>query len=290
MKDDTANVNRAQELLRSSNLKPRKSLGQNFLVDANILDKIVQVAELDSETGVVEIGPGLGALTERLVERAGRVVAVEIDRELVTLLERKFAEEERLIIYNQDILQVALARIIEQELGEFKKIKVVANLPYSITSPIIIKLLSEELALESITIMVQKEVAERLSAKPGGKEYGSLTVYVNYYAKVETSFQVSRHVFLPKPEVDSAVVQIFPRTERELEPVDEKLFFTVLRASFKHRRKTLNNNLQMELAGQVTREDIIQALDAAKIDGIRRAETLSLTEFIVLSNEIKQIL
>lgn len=290
MKDEISNINITQQMLRDSNLKPRKSLGQNFLVDSNILDKIVSVADLDCETGVIEIGPGLGALTEKLVEHAGRVVAVEIDREMVALLEKKFVDEDRLIIFNQDILQIELARVIEQELSQFKKIKVVGNLPYYITSPIIIKLLSEKLQLDSVTIMVQKEVAERLSAEPGCKEYGSLTVYINYYAKVKTVFPVSRHVFLPKPQVDSAVVQLYPCTERVVEPESEELFFRVLRAGFKHRRKTLYNNLQMDLGGRVTKEEIRQALDTAAIDGGRRAETLSLTEFIILSNEIKKIL
>ncbi len=290
MKDEISNISTTQQLLRSSNLKPRKSLGQNFLVDSNILDKIVRVADLDRETGVIEIGAGLGALTEKLVEHAGRVVAIEIDRELVNILEARFAEEERVVIVNQDILQIALERIIEQELSQFKKIKVVANLPYYITSPIIIKLLSEESKFDSITIMVQKEVGERLTAKPGCKEYGSLTAYVNYYATAEIAFSVSRHVFLPKPQVDSAVVQLVPSTKRIVEPVSEELFFLVLRASFKHRRKTLQNNLRMELGSKITRDEIQQALDAAGIEGIRRAETLDVTEFIVLSNEIKKFM
>lgn len=290
MKDEISNISTTQQLLRSSNLKPRKSLGQNFLVDSNILDKIVRVADLDRETGVIEIGAGLGALTEKLVEHAGRVVAIEIDRELVNILEARFAEEERVVIVNQDILQIALERIIEQELSQFKKIKVVANLPYYITSPIIIKLLSEESKFDSITIMVQKEVGERLTAKPGCKEYGSLTAYVNYYATAEIAFSVSRHVFLPKPQVDSAVVQLVLSTKRIVGPVSEELFFLVLRASFKHRRKTLQNNLRMELGSKITRDEIQQALDAAGIEGIRRAETLDVTEFIVLSNEIKKFM
>ncbi len=290
MKEEISNISKTQQLLKSSDLKPRKSLGQNFLVDSNILDKIVKVADIDRETGVIEIGPGLGALTEKLVERAGRVVAIEIDRELIALLERELGGEERLVIFNQDILQISLGRIIEQELSQFKKIKVVANLPYYITSPIIIKLLNEDLQLDSVTIMVQKEVAERLSAAPGCKEYGSLTVYVNYYAKVEIAFPVSRHVFLPMPQVDSAVIQLFPPTKRAVEPDSEETFFRILRAGFKHRRKTLYNNLQMELGGVTTREEIEQALDEAGIDGRRRAETLSLTEFIILSNEINKII
>lgn len=290
MRKEVSSVAEVNRLLKSRGLKPRKSLGQNFLVDSNLLTKIVEAAEIDGDTGVIEIGPGLGALTDKLLERAGRVVAIEIDRELAGLLRDRYEGEEKLAILEQDILASSLARIIEIELKDYQKLKVVANLPYYITSPIITQLLEEEVHFDSLTLMVQKEVAERLTASPGGKDYGSLTVFVNYYADVRIAFNVSRNVFLPKPEVDSAIIQLLPHRVKPHQPQDEALFFSTIRASFRHRRKTLANNLNMEFAGRLSRESLAEILARAEIDGMRRAETLSLAEFVRLADGLEAAL
>lgn len=290
MMRDVSSVAEVNRLLKSRGLKPCKSLGQNFLVDSNLLTKIVAAADIDEKTGVIEIGPGLGALTDKLLEKAGKVVAIEIDRELVALLRERYEGENRLTILEQDILTSSLEQIIEIELKDYKKLKVVANLPYYITSPIIIKLLEENIHFDSLTLMVQKEVAERLTASPGNKEYGSLTVFVNYYADVKIAFNVSRNVFVPKPEVDSAIIQLMPHREKPFRPVDEQLFFSTLRAGFRHRRKTLTNNLIMEFAGDLSREEINEVLVAVSIDGMRRAETLSPAEFVKLADGLSTAL
>ena len=290
MMRDVSSVAEVNRLLKSRGLKPCKSLGQNFLVDSNLLTKIVAAADIDEKTGVIEIGPGLGALTDKLLEKAGKVVAIEIDRELVALLRERYEGENRLTILEQDILTSSLEQIIEIELKDYKKLKVVANLPYYITSPIIIKLLEENIHFDSLTLMVQKEVAERLTASLGNKEYGSLTVFVNYYADVKIAFNVSRNVFVPKPEVDSAIIQLMPHREKPFRPVDEQLFFSTLRAGFRHRRKTLTNNLIMEFAGDLSREEINEVLGAVSIDGMRRAETLSPAEFVKLADGLSTAL
>jgi len=287
---DVSSVAEVNRLLKSRGLKPCKSLGQNFLVDSNLLTKIVAAADIDEKTGVIEIGPGLGALTDKLLEKAGKVVAIEIDRELAALLRERYEGENRLTILEQDILTSSLEQIIEIELKDYKKLKVVANLPYYITSPIIIKLLEENIHFDSLTLMVQKEVAERLTASLGNKEYGSLTVFVNYYADVKIAFNVSRNVFVPKPEVDSAIIQLMPHREKPFRPVDEQLFFSTLRAGFRHRRKTLTNNLIMEFAGDLSREEINEVLGAVSIDGMRRAETLSPAEFVKLADGLSTAL
>jgi 16S rRNA (adenine1518-N6/adenine1519-N6)-dimethyltransferase len=290
MMRDVSSVAEVNRLLKSRGLKPCKSLGQNFLVDSNLLTKIVAAADIDEKTGVIEIGPGLGALTDKLLEKAGKVVAIEIDRELAALLRERYEGENRLTILEQDILTSSLEQIIEIELKDYKKLKVVANLPYYITSPIIIKLLEENIHFDSLTLMVQKEVAERLTASLGNKEYGSLTVFVNYYADVKIAFNVSRNVFVPKPEVDSAIIQLMPHREKPFRPVDEQLFFSTLRAGFRHRRKTLTNNLIMEFAGDLSREEINEVLGAVSIDGMRRAETLSPAEFVKLADGLSTAL
>ena len=290
MMRDVSSVAEVNQLLKSRGLKPCKSLGQNFLVDSNLLTKIVAAADIDEKTGVIEIGPGLGALTDKLLEKAGKVVAIEIDRELAALLRERYEGENRLTILEQDILTSSLEQIIEIELKDYKKLKVVANLPYYITSPIIIKLLEENIHFDSLTLMVQKEVAERLTASLGNKEYGSLTVFVNYYADVKIAFNVSRNVFVPKPEVDSAIIQLMPHREKPFRPVDEQLFFSTLRAGFRHRRKTLTNNLIMEFAGDLSREEINEVLGAVSIDGMRRAETLSPAEFVKLADGLSTAL
>lgn len=286
MKDNISNITETIRIIKENNFALKKSLGQNFLVDSNILDKIISYADIDSDTGVIEIGPGIGALTQKLAQKAGRVVAIEIDKLLIPILEDTLSDYNNIKIINSDVLKTSLSKLISEEFSGLSKIKIVANLPYYITSPIIIKLLTDELDIDSITILVQKEVAERISANPGGKAYGSLTILINYYANVKLAFYVSKNVFIPKPKVDSAVLQLQIYKEPIIKIDNEDLFFKVIRASFKHRRKTLFNNLSFNLFDKDKKEELNEILLESKIDGIRRAETLSIEEFAHLTNII----
>ncbi|UFJ43399.1 16S rRNA (adenine(1518)-N(6)/adenine(1519)-N(6))-dimethyltransferase RsmA [Brevibacillus humidisoli] len=286
---DIATPSRTRELLEKYGFSFKKSLGQNFLVDPNILHSIVSAADLSKEKAAVEVGPGIGALTERLCRAAGRVLAIEIDQRLLPILEDSLSPYDNVQVVHGDVLKLDLHRLLAEYLPDCSRISVVANLPYYVTSPILMKLLEERLPLEHIVVMIQKEVADRIAAQPGSKDYGSLSVAVQFYAEAEVTMTVPANVFIPKPNVDSAVLKLSLRERPAVEVADEKLFFRVVRASFAQRRKTLYNNLLHNLFGKENREQVTALLMAVDLDPMRRGETLSLAEFARLTNEIDRL-
>jgi 16S rRNA (adenine1518-N6/adenine1519-N6)-dimethyltransferase len=287
MNKDIATPVRTKDILKKYGFSFKKSLGQNFLIDTNILKKIVSFANLEENSGAIEIGPGIGALTEQLARTSKKVVAFEIDQRLLPILNDTLSPYPNVKIIHNDVLEADVAEVITEEFNEINDIMVVANLPYYVTTPIIMKLLEEHLPIRGIVCMLQKEVADRISAKPGTKEYGSLSIAVQYYTEAETVMIVPKTVFVPQPNVDSAVIRLTVRERPAVTVTDETFFFQVTRASFAQRRKTLLNNLTSQLPdGKQKKEDILQALSASGIDPARRGETLSLEEFGLLSNEL----
>ncbi|MFA7412292.1 MAG: 16S rRNA (adenine(1518)-N(6)/adenine(1519)-N(6))-dimethyltransferase RsmA [Tissierellaceae bacterium] len=271
-----------KEILRSYGFKFSKSLGQNFLIDGNIVRKIVEAANVGKEDHVLEIGPGIGTLTEELALRAKKVLAVELDRNLLPILERTLGKYENVEIIQGDILKVDLDKIIDEKLGG-GPVKVVANLPYYVTTPIIARLIEDNLRLETIVVMVQKEVAERMAAKAGGKEYGSLSVFVNFYSLPEILLKIPKTVFMPEPKIDSALIKLNLR--KDLPDVDRKQFFKIVRASFSKRRKTILNSLS-SYGFDIDKEIIKSSLEAANIDPKVRAENLRVEDFLRLSKSL----
>ncbi|GLY12832.1 16S rRNA (adenine(1518)-N(6)/adenine(1519)-N(6))-dimethyltransferase RsmA [Pseudobacillus badius] len=284
---DIATPTRTKEILEKYGFSFKKSLGQNFLIDPNILRRITETAELTKETGAIEIGPGIGALTEHVARSAGKVVAFEIDQRLLPILSDTLSPYDNVKIIHEDVLKADVAQIVEQEFTDFEQLMVVANLPYYVTTPIIMKLLEEKVPLKGMVIMLQKEVADRISAKPGTKAYGSLSIAIQYYMTAETAFIVPKTVFMPQPNVDSAVIKLLKREKPAVEVTNEQFFFTVTRASFAQRRKTILNNLTNQLPqGKEKKEAVIEALSQAEIEPSRRGESLSLEEFARLANAL----
>ncbi|MCA0170795.1 16S rRNA (adenine(1518)-N(6)/adenine(1519)-N(6))-dimethyltransferase RsmA [Bacillus sp. RAR_GA_16] len=275
---------RTKEILAKYGFTFKKSLGQNFLIDSNVLTKIVDQAELMPESGAIEIGPGIGALTEKLAKQAKKVVAFEIDQRLLPILDDTLSPYPHVHIRHTDVLEADVHQVIAEEFEEGQDLMVVANLPYYVTTPILMKLLEEKLPVRGIVVMIQKEVAERIAAKPGSKEYGSLSLAVQYHAVAKTALTVPKTVFVPKPNVDSAVLHLELRDEPPVDLLDEAYFFEVIRASFGQRRKTLLNNLQNNLLSKDEKPMIEEVLMETGIDGRRRGETLSMEEFAALSN------
>lgn len=273
---------RTKEIISKYGFSFKKSLGQNFLIDGNILNRIVDAAELNERKGALEIGPGIGALTERLSQAAGKVTAIEIDQRLIPILGDILADKPHVTVVHGDVLKLDLKQLFEEQFADCEGVSVVANLPYYVTTPILMKLLEERLPLQNIVVMIQKEVAERMAAKPGGKEYGSLSVAVQYYCVPQLVCTVPHTVFIPQPNVDSAVIKLAVREKPAVEVPDEGFFFRVVQASFAQRRKTLMNNLT-SLAGKENREELTALLTRIGIDPGRRGETLSLEEFAKLS-------
>ncbi len=264
-----------------------KSLGQNFLTDKNIIDKIIGGSEITGDDLVIEIGPGIGVITYEASQVARRVIAVEIDGNLIPILQETLSERDNIQVINADILKTDVNRIIEEARAadpEIKGVKIIGNLPYYITTPIIMKLLEEGVAADGITVMMQKEVADRIKAAPGTKAYGALSVAVQYYCEVESVANVPKEVFVPQPKVDSTVLNLKIRKYAAVEVKDRDLFFAVVKAGFGQRRKTLSNSLMG--VKNITREMVFEALEAAGIDSSRRAETLNLEEFAELSNQV----
>jgi 16S rRNA (adenine1518-N6/adenine1519-N6)-dimethyltransferase len=291
MHKDIATPRRTKEILDQYGFSFKKSLGQNFLIDTNILRKIVDAAEISAETGAIEIGPGIGALTEQLARRAKKVVAFEIDQRLLPILADTLSPYENVRIIHQDVLKADIHQVIADEFTNVTDIMVVANLPYYVTTPIIMKLLTDRLPIRGMVMMLQKEVADRLAAKPGTKDYGSLSIAVQYYTEAEVVMTVSRTVFIPQPNVDSAVIRLIKRKQPPVEVNDEAFFFQVVRASFAQRRKTILNNLVNNLPnGKTLKEQIERALANASIDSRRRGETLTMGEFATLSNVLRTML
>ena len=291
MNKDIATPGRTREILEKYGFSFKKSLGQNFLIDTNILRKIVDFAELSEETGAIEIGPGIGALTEQLARRAKKVVAFEIDKRLLPILADTLSPYGNVRIIHQDVLKADIHRVIAEEFTDVADIMVVANLPYYVTTPIIMKLLTDRLPIRGIVVMLQKEVADRISAKPGTKDYGSLSIAIQYYTEAETVMTVPRTVFIPQPNVDSAVIRLKKRQQPPVDVEDEPFFFQVVRASFAQRRKTILNNLVNNLPnGKAMKEQIERVLTETDIDPRRRGETLTMEEFAALSNVLRHVL
>lgn len=271
-----------RELLRRHGAQPRKALGQNYLVDANVLRKIVAAAELTDAACVLEVGAGVGTLTRELATQAAHVLVIELDRSLRPILTETLAGLENVTIEYGDVLKVDLPALLERHCPS--SCQVVANIPYQITSPLIARLLEQKRHFRRLVLMIQKEVAQRLLAKPATPEYGSMTVFVQYHAEVHLVTPVSRHSFLPPPNVDSAVVRLEPRPAPILPVADEKLLFRVVHAAFGTRRKTLMNALLRGLGRP--REELEAALAAVGIEPMRRGETLSVPDFIRLANAL----
>lgn len=259
-----------------------KSLGQNFLIDGNIVRKIAQGANITKDSYVLEIGPGMGTLTEELAINAKKVVAVELDRKLLPILDETLEGYDNVEVVYGDILKIDLKQLIDEKF-DGGPIKVVANLPYYVTTPIIGKLLEEGLNIESLTVMVQKEVADRMMAKPGSKNYGSLSVFVNFYSNPQIVVKVPNTVFMPKPKVDSAVIKL--ELKDNLPDIDRAQFFKVVKAAFSKRRKTIINALST-FGFDVDKDTIRNALENSGIKAEERAENISVEDFIKLSTEL----
>lgn len=280
---------KTKEVLQKHGFSFKKSLGQNFIVDSNILENIVEKAGVHSNSGVIEIGPGIGALTEQLAKKAKKVLAFEIDQRLLPILEDSLKDYPVQIIH-QDILKADVQKEIDSYLSECQDLKIVANLPYYITTPILMKLLMDKLPVSSITVMIQKEVAERMAAKPNSKAYGSLSIAVQYYTEAKVVMTVPKNVFVPPPNVDSAILHLNLREQPPVEVADEDLFFDLVRASFAQRRKTLNNNLSNYFKGKLDKDTIQETLKKAQVDPTRRGESLTMGEFANVTNAFKETL
>lgn len=287
MDKDIATPVRTRGILERYGFSFKKSLGQNFLIDTNVLKRIVEFAEIKEDTGAIEIGPGIGALTEQLARSSKKVVAFEIDQRLLPILAETLSEYSNVKVIHQDILKADVKKVIAEEFQDMDDIMVVANLPYYVTTPIILKILEDQLPIRGIVVMLQKEVAERISAKPGTKDYGSLSIAIQYYTKAEIVMTVPKTVFVPQPNVDSAVIRLTRREGPAVQVKDESFFFRIIRMSFAQRRKTLLNNLTSQLPnGKQKKAEIVAALQESGIDPIRRGETLSLEEFARLSDTL----
>lgn len=287
MNKDIATPSRTREILQKHGFSFKKSLGQNFLTEPNILQKIVATAEIDKQTNVIEVGPGIGALTEHLARAAHQVLAFEIDDRLIPVLADTLSPYDNIKVVHNDILKVDL----KKETAFFDQavpIKVVANLPYYITTPIMMHILESELAVDEMVVMMQREVADRISAKPGTKAYGSLSIAVQYYMDASTAFIVPKTVFIPQPNVDSAILRLVRRETPAIEVTNETEFFKLTKAAFILRRKTLWNNLLNSYGKEdATKAWLEISLQQAEIDPKRRGETLSLEEFARLSNALE---
>lgn len=261
----------------------QKKFGQNFLIDPHVLDRIVEAAEITKEDCVLEIGPGIGTMTQYLAESAREVVAVEIDKNLIPILQDTLSAYQNVTVINDDIMKVDIAALAQEKNGG-KPIKVVANLPYYITTPIIMGLFESHVPLKSVTIMVQKEVADRMRQEPGSKEYGALSLAVQYYAKPEIMANVPPNCFIPRPNVASAVIRLTRYEKPPIEVKDDRYMFALIRASFNQRRKTLANALSNDPGLHLTREQVMQALETLGMNPLIRGEMLSLEQFASLSN------
>ena len=264
----------------------QKKFGQNFLIDTHVLEKIIGAAGVTKEDMVIEIGPGIGTMTQYLAESARKVVAVEIDRALIPILADTLQEYDNVTVLNEDILKVDIAKLVAEE-NDGKPVKVVANLPYYITTPIIMGLFESHVPLESITIMVQKEVADRMQAKPGTKDYGALSLAVQYYAEPEIVANVPPNCFMPRPNVGTAVIRLARHAKPPVEVKDEAHMFRLIRASFNQRRKTLVNGLHNDGGLQLTKEQVAEALEKMELSPTIRGEALTLSQFAELSNHLQ---
>ena len=275
------------EVLQKYRFNFQKKFGQNFLIDTHVLDKIIDASGVTEDDFVLEIGPGIGTMTQYLCERAREVVAVEIDKNLIPILSDTLKNYSNVTVINEDILKLDICKLAEEK-NQGRPIKVVANLPYYITTPIIMGLFESHVPIDSITIMVQKEVAERMQEGPGSKEYGALSLAVQYYAKPEIVANVPPNCFMPRPNVGSAVIRLTRHEKPPVEVEDEKLMFRIIRASFNQRRKTLANGLNNSPEIHLPKEVIQESIVSLGVPENIRGEALSLEQFAELSNEIGQ--
>ena len=280
------NPKRTIEVLQKYDFVFQKKFGQNFLIDTPVLDKIISAAEITKEDFVLEIGPGIGTMTQYLACAAREVVAVEIDKALIPILEDTLQDYSNVTVLNEDILKVDIKKLADEH-NNGKPIKVVANLPYYITTPIIMGLFEGDVPIESITVMVQKEVADRMQVGPGTKEYGALSLAVQYYAEPYIVANVPPNCFMPRPKVGSAVIRLTKHAEPPVEVFDTKLMFRIIRASFNQRRKTLANGLNNSPELSFGKEEIQRAIKACGFPEGIRGEALTLEEFAALTNEFK---
>lgn len=273
--------NRVKEIVEKYKFKFNKGLGQNFLVDEDALKSIIKAAELTKDDSVLEVGPGIGTLTVELAENAGKVLAIEVDKNLMPILEDNLKDYGNIEVYLGDAMRIDLKEVAEAYLSP--PVNICANLPYYITTPLITKFFESGLKIRNIVLMVQKEVAERMAASPGGKDYGALSLMVQYYSKPSIVCVVPSHCFMPRPKVDSVVIKLRVHDKPPVEVFDEKLFFNVIRDSFNQRRKTLSNSLK---GIKLPKKELSEAFVRSSINPARRGETLSIQEFSSLSNEI----
>lgn len=278
-----SNPQKTIEIIQKHQFAFQKKFGQNFLIDGHVLNKIIAAAEITKEDCVLEIGPGIGTMTQYLAESAGKVAAVEIDRNLIPILEETLADYDNVTVINEDVLKLNIRELADRYNGGHP-LKVVANLPYYITTPIIMGLLEGHAPVKSITVMVQKEVAQRMQASPGSKDYGALSLAVQYYADPYIVANVPPNCFIPRPGVGSAVIRLTLREKPPVEVKKEKLLFSVIRASFNQRRKTLQNGLNHSPEITASKEQIQEAIASMGLPASVRGETLTLQQFIVLSN------
>ena len=274
-----------KDIVDKHGFKFSKSLGQNFLIDGNVIDKIIDGARVKEGDKVIEVGPGIGTLTREMAKRAEKVVAVEIDKNLIPILKETLADFDNTEVVNEDILKVDINKLVDEKLSG-GPVKLIANLPYYITTPIVMKFLEEDIPVTDIVVMVQKEVADRMNAVPSTKDYGALSVAVQYYCDTEIVAKAPRHMFIPQPKVDSTVIGLHIREERKYKADNEQLFFKTVKAAFGQRRKTLLNSLSS--MGVLDKAKIKEVLAEAGIDEKRRGETLSIEEFAHLSNIINK--
>ncbi|MDO4313148.1 MAG: 16S rRNA (adenine(1518)-N(6)/adenine(1519)-N(6))-dimethyltransferase RsmA [Eubacteriales bacterium] len=275
------------EILKKYNFTFQKKYGQNFLIDIHVLDKIIRAAEITKDDFVLEIGPGIGTMTQYLAQAAGKVAAVEIDKALIPILEDTLSEYDNVMVINEDVLKLDIPKLVNEENGG-KPVKVVANLPYYITTPIIMGLFEKHVPMESITVMVQKEVADRMQVGPGTKDYGALSLAVQYYAEPYIVANVPPNCFMPRPKVGSAVIRLTSHEKPPVQVEDERLMFRIIRASFNQRRKTLANGLNNAADLNIPKEVIVESIKELGKGPSVRGEALTLEEFAKLSNRIDE--
>lgn len=286
---DIATPSRTRALLDQYGFNFKKSLGQNFLIDVNIINKIIDASQIDEKTGVIEVGPGMGSLTEQLAKNAKKVMSFEIDQRLIPVLKDTLSPYDNVTIINEDILKANIQEAVQSHLNDCEKIMVVANLPYYITTPILLNLMQQDIPIDGYVVMMQKEVGERLNACVGTKSYGSLSIVAQYYTETSKVLTVPKSVFMPPPNVDSIVVKLMQRKEPLVQVDDEDAFFKLAKAAFAQRRKTINNNYQNFFKdGKQHKDTILKWLENAEIDSKRRGETLTIEDFARLYEEKKK--
>lgn len=281
--DKLSNPKKTIEVIQKYNFDFQKKFGQNFLIDSHVLEKIIEAANITKDDFVLEIGPGIGTMTQYLSEHARQVMAVEIDHNLIPILEETLSGYDNVEVLNADILKVDIGKIAREK-NQGRPIKVVANLPYYITTPIIMGLFEKNVPMDSLTVMVQKEVAQRMQAGPGTKDYGALSLAVQFYAQPYIVANVPPNCFMPRPKVGSAVIRLTRYQDMPVKVNNEKLMFTIIRASFNQRRKTLQNGINNSSALHFSKEQVVEALNKMELSPTIRGEALSLEQFARLSD------